>query len=584
MSVFVECAPDLNETSSHDDAWEVAAQIGCVVYNPNEPRVHFGKFSSHRFCAQNPDRGWTRFHGPWNTTQERRHLQHAALLRDDQLAFTVYIRTIEDKTGGLYWHQPFDGQGWNSVSKTGYRGITWPMAEGSALVAALSIWFHLAPVYKHIMECEAADPVYRPIRPLHNTLQEVFKSLNTLDGSTDPVVIHGINEAQSWYNEGKFDPSGDSFYTWDRLVEILHSEAPTKVKDPGSRKIFEKIGLLRQLGPIYQPQMEPSSAQQTVDCLMSSPYIRDPGFCDYIKPPSSNPLILHVELHRHKYDRNARKMRKLTHFIELNETIKFKGTSAAHSSQYTLFSIIVHKGGLKAGRHYAIIRPRGPKSIWISYGIRNERDVVNMTNKQAVQDHEGSDETLHGERAVAHIVTYVRSDCLSDTSFTTRVQPAGISSSNEVSIAQSSNNNIASVANASSDSDDNEMPAMATILIFASSLALGHKGLQLFDLQASLDQPKESGNWHCFRMERTKTIADIKDYLVSELKVPGAKYSRLFVLGTKMDMMGPSPHFVSKCLEDRTIETYATEVGCRFLIHRMDQGKLYFICKKKGTF
>jgi hypothetical protein len=63
--------------------WRVPAQIGVIVYNPEEPRTGWMQSSCHQFNPHNLDWGWTYFHGPWDQIHTRRRGQHRALLNND---------------------------------------------------------------------------------------------------------------------------------------------------------------------------------------------------------------------------------------------------------------------------------------------------------------------------------------------------------------------------------------------------------------------------------------------------------------------------------------------------------------------
>ena len=95
-----------------DKTWRVAAQFCCVMYNPGEPRVYASHKSCHSYYSDNPDWGWTRFHGPWDELHQRKRYSRQALLRNDTLAFTAYIRLVHDSTNALWWHPPKEKPTW----------------------------------------------------------------------------------------------------------------------------------------------------------------------------------------------------------------------------------------------------------------------------------------------------------------------------------------------------------------------------------------------------------------------------------------------------------------------------------------
>ncbi len=118
--------------------WEAAAQIGCVVYNPNETRVHVFRKSSHHFNPQNPDWGWTRFHGPWESIHLRQRNERQALLRNDTLVFSAYIRIVKDETNSLWYHAPKDGPNWESFERIGVKSLATGSSRDNHIIAAIS--------------------------------------------------------------------------------------------------------------------------------------------------------------------------------------------------------------------------------------------------------------------------------------------------------------------------------------------------------------------------------------------------------------------------------------------------------------
>ena len=91
-----------------DLKWEVPAQILCVAYNPDEPRVNAFERGDHRFHHKTTDWGWRRFCGPWKGLHLRAPNQRQALLRNDTLSFTAYVRTVAMGPARETWSKQID--------------------------------------------------------------------------------------------------------------------------------------------------------------------------------------------------------------------------------------------------------------------------------------------------------------------------------------------------------------------------------------------------------------------------------------------------------------------------------------------
>ncbi|KAH0542722.1 hypothetical protein GP486_008617, partial [Trichoglossum hirsutum] len=181
-------------------SWSVAAQFGVVLYNPNEPRVQYNHGNQHRFDPKAPDWGWTRFHGPHNEIHIRQRGQRQALLRNDTLAFTAYVRVVNDETGGLWFYQ---NNPWDSLERTGLRGLGSEGPGRAYLVAGLASWSLLASFREIINGAHVPDPVKEPRvrpKPLITAMQRLLCRLSTQrHPTTSPVSLGPIISAFQWY-------------------------------------------------------------------------------------------------------------------------------------------------------------------------------------------------------------------------------------------------------------------------------------------------------------------------------------------------------------------------------------------------
>ncbi|KAL8846715.1 MAG: hypothetical protein Q9221_008219 [Calogaya cf. arnoldii] len=440
--------------ATKNTTWEAAAQISCIVYNPKEPRVNSFRKSCHRFTKDNPDWGWTRFHGPWETIHLRKRRQRQALLRNDTLAFTAYIRTVQDDTKSLWWHAPKKGNGWDSYDRIGVKSLATGSSRDSAIIAAISCWLHLNPILKTIHNMRtpdaAADPNERK-RPLFSALQEVVDVMSRPSAETDQQTMMDFTSWLDWYITDIQMSRTDLLIpitVWESVRRVLNHEASGTGSMTAVSDFFQDILLLKQpdawehdspirsagvgqsLHGVKQSKPdEARSVQETIDLACSSvtPFRFWGGFDGQAQKSDEHPAVLQVELHRQDYDKKARKWNKLTHHIKIDETIVYTAPKIAANCNYTLFGFIVQAGALTSQDCYSVIRPSGPGTRWIKYsGNPSHRGASCLTTTQAVTAHEGKGKDTTGDLAVGHIVLYVRTDSLSSilSARSTHPQPA----------------------------------------------------------------------------------------------------------------------------------------------------------------
>lgn len=421
--------PRKDKEPENQKSWGVAAQFSCVAYNPNEPRVHAHQKSCHRYENDNPDWGWTRFWGPWDELHKRQRLQRQALIRKDTLAFTVYIRIIKDESKALFWHAPKDKPEWNSLAVTGVRAFQCDSYQSSAMVAALSAWLHLSPVVDLIRNTHVPDPVLEPeirMRPVFQELQNILNEAPGLITSNGTQIsLANLLKVLKFYGV-EVDYRMDVVMIWETFRRLMNFEASglgniEKGNSLGN-ELFGEVLLLKQpdlLNKDYSAtrysalpyddhsrlhDSEPTSVDETIQRASKRPensFRVWESFAEQPQMPPINPLVLQIELHRRDFSKEARKWKKLTHRIKLDETLTF------NSQYYVLYGMIVHSGDLESNEYYSIIRPEGPGTRWLKYaGDNSARRVTILTTKQAVEAHEGG-ENLDGNAAVAYVVMYV---------------------------------------------------------------------------------------------------------------------------------------------------------------------------------
>lgn len=422
--------------------WEAAAQIGCVVYNPNEPRVHVFRKSSHHFNPQNPDWGWTRFHGPWESIHLRQRNERQALLRNDTLVFSAYIRIVKDETNSLWYHAPKEGPNWESFERIGVKSLATGSSRDNHIIAALSCWLNLRPFVDFIKGMKIPDalsePQERP-RPLFYALQQLLDYMFDKPEDIDRDAMTNVVAWIDWYIAETSPPRlnvPDVVAVWETLRRLLNYEASGTGDMAAALDCFQDVLLLRQPDPwltespissvthdkdvgdaALSQQSEPSSVQETINLATSSaqPYKPWQIYTGSSAEWDELPAVLQVELHRQRYDKKARRWDKLTHRVKLDENITYTSAKTRVECDYTLYGLVVHSGALESHDFYSIVRPQGPGTRWIRYsGGGHHREAACLTTKQAITAHEGKDEQPTGNAKVAYVVLYIRTDSISD--------------------------------------------------------------------------------------------------------------------------------------------------------------------------
>lgn len=557
--------------------WEVAAQISCVIYNPDEPRVNVSQKSSHRYCNENPDWGWTRFHGPWDEIHKRERFKRQALLRNDTLSFTAYVRIVHDDTGALWWHPPKDKTEWNSMTRIGLKRLVHEASHSSALIAALSSWLYLSPIQNLIGDTQIPDlftqPGTRP-KPMIDALQcLVHEAFDRLQGASSfKASLDEISAILAWYGADSSASKSDVIATWETLRRILNCEACNVDKVGEGEDLFNDILTLKISGTKLEKDLrsegtgtqetataEPSSTQEAIASAFQT---RSQGTCPtvYEHPllGEQYPSVLQVELHRQMYCVKTRRWKKLTHHIQIDETVSIHPCQFPASMHYTLYGMIVHSGALEANDYYSVIRPAGPGTRWIKYaGGKDPKGVTRLTTKQALEAHAGRGQGTEGTAAVAYVVLYVRTDSLSkilkmlpDSHEPITLAPPDMSGS-AVTMAV----------------DWSEKESRVSCLVYSSDIFKGYKGrgiLDPWDPPRSYNGPPPIVD-HEFAA--SQTLADVEQYLTNTRRQAGeSTHFRLWLLDTKpRSSVRGLPRFALALPAGRRLdESVAAYGGCRF--------------------
>jgi hypothetical protein len=404
--------------------WRVSAQIGVIIYNPDEPRTGWMQSSCHQFNPHNLDWGWTSFHGPWDKIHRRQRGQRQALLRNDTLAFDAYIRIIDDPTRSLWWHASDSEPTWDSLGLTGYRPLGDSVINHSAEVAGLATWMHIAPFCKIIQDANIVEHRnncdVKP-KPLCDALQKFLWQLRSRSHSLQYVDTDNITSTLRNLHEY----SGDVCEFWECLRRTLELElaGTDAVKELAS--LFDSPSpdlLLKEAQGSDVVNTVPADFNSRISVPADQAKTMHEALGSYLNSKPGRwalPSILHVELSRQKLDRVARQWRLNYNRVELDEELDLsQWLLDGHCGKYVLYGYIVHRGRRTSGKFFSILRPGGPGTKWLAFDDGSDNRVECLTRKTALGPHLGLDASQKVDHKTGHdvaiAVMYIRSDLVQD--------------------------------------------------------------------------------------------------------------------------------------------------------------------------
>lgn len=406
------------------DTWRVSAQIGVILYNPDEPRTGWMQSSCHQFNPHNLDWGWTSFHGPWDKIHRRQRGQRQALLRNDTLAFDAYIRIIDDPTCSLWWHASDSEPTWDSLGLTGYRPLGDSVINHSAEVAGLATWLHIAPFCKIIQNANIVDHLtncdVKP-KPLCDALQKFLWQLRSRSQSLQYVDTDTITSTLRNLHEF----SGDVCEFWERLRRTLELELADTDAAKELAALFDSPSpdlLLKEAQGSDVVNTIPKDFNSRICVRADQAKTMREALGSYLDSKAGRwalPPILHVELNRQKLDKAARQWRLIYNRVDLDEELDLSPwlLDGKHG-KYVLYGYIVHRGRRTSGKFFSILRPGGPGTKWLAFDDGSDNRVECLTRKTALGPHLGLDASQKVDHKTGHdvaiAVMYIRSDLVQE--------------------------------------------------------------------------------------------------------------------------------------------------------------------------
>lgn len=410
----LESAVNAEKIGSEDDGWRVPAQIGVVIYNPEEPRTNHYNSSCHQFNKGNDDWGWTNFQPEgWDEIHTRQRFQRQALLRNDTLAFDAYIRVFEDPTQRLWFHTSESESFWDGLSVTGYRAFGTPPLRHSPGVAGLASLMHLAPFRKIIQAIQIDewrhDNKARP-RPISTAAQAVLYLMRKQRKRQEYVDVYRILDLMIDLGE-KFQ---DVLTFWERFRRSIELE----VQDQELMNQMSQIFDIQPRDNGAAIQKDPLSRQQaTLQISCADVSSISEGLCK-LEPSDYNdkmlPEFLTVDLNRQKFDVDSRAWKLRYNRVRLDEELDLRGLVPHQpTAKYTLYGFIVHCGDRNSGHFYSVLRPDGPGTRWLAFEDGDGNKILIQTRKM-LDEFEGLEspalEENSSTRQTVYVAMYIRTD------------------------------------------------------------------------------------------------------------------------------------------------------------------------------
>ncbi|KAI9882669.1 MAG: hypothetical protein M1823_005584 [Watsoniomyces obsoletus] len=536
MSEVMDVSSPINTVSTPTNPqerkeWSVPVQFGVVVYNPSDPRVHYSQGMHHRFGTDAPDWGSTRFCGPHNQLHKRRRGQRQALLRNDTLAFTAYIRIIHDDTQVLWDPNPF-GLTWHSLAKTGMRALKPAGPDESFIMAAVSSWALLAPFRSIINAVPTGNPLWERNetpkvltialqRVLHRLVaqQKPSPSPVSLQPITDVISVMGSHPAlmhdvvDFWESmRVRLDEELKGTSSDDRLRDLFDGILQRRKAESSEEKVSKDDVLVAGQFPRLRL---PVRGVPSVQAAFAKTFDEHDGQLPAVlqKPPK----YLQAELTRQWFDESDRTWKRVTDKIEIDEHIDLRPWTpdASIDAQYTLYGLIVHRGSLRTKNFQSVLRPGGPGTRWYTqaYGVSS---VVCQTRKQAIEKHQGtSSEEGDDSDAIAYVVMYVRDDAVEEV---LQGLP-GDSEAPEWIKAELEREQAAYTSPVPDDIRRADTKRSIDVRIFRPELFMKYTSLGIFNIYSASAETLQSEYIIDLTMEGGTTVADVQKKLPELMKL-----------------------------------------------------------------
>lgn len=421
ISVYIEPHP----IEPKGDNWYVCAQFAFVLWNPANPKCSFSGSSHHRFTQNDTDWGFTSL-VDLNLLYKPRNGEKDAILANNKLNITAYVKVIDDSQTGVLWYNFGD---YDSKKSTNYVGLT---NQGATcyLNSLLQSYFTTKAFRKLVYQIPTSSTTItksnKKIKKQTSvavSLQKIFYLLST---STQAIGTSELTKAFGW-------DTSDAFTQHDiqELNRILMDKLETSMKGtPIENRLNDLfVGKMKSFIKCINVPYESSRVEDFWDIQLNvkgfgtltdsfKNYIElemltddnkyqagdDYGYQDAKKGVvfESFPPVLHLQLKRFEYDFMIDDLQKINDFYQYPDQIDLSPYLDEDLPQevknenwnYKLHGVLVHQGSISNGHYYAMIKTKANDDHWLRF---EDDKVWKVTKSQVFEENFGANELSQEE-------------------------------------------------------------------------------------------------------------------------------------------------------------------------------------------
>lgn len=426
--------------------WHVCAQFALSIWNPAHPEAHFLLGSSHRFSQSETDWGFSLFITMRDLGSPKAGQTHA-IMEDNSVSITGYVRVLDDSATGVLWHNFVD---YDLKTSTGFVGLN---NQGATcyLNSLLQLYFTTKVFRDLVFQIPTEGTKGVPL-----ALQRIFYLLLL---ANQPVETMELTKLFGWDSLDAFTQHDVQELNRVLMDRLEHAMKGTNLKDQLIRTFVGKMKLyIRCVNVPYELSREEDfwdiqlnvKGFKNLRALFEN-YIEvemlegenkyqageEHGYQEAKKGVvfRSFPPVLHLQLKRFEYDFMVDDLVKIDDRYEFPDRInlapyldeELPAEVRGENWHYKLHGVLVHQGSISNGHYYAMIKPEAHSDTWLRF---DDDKVWRVTPTQVFEENFGANERLpaqlrtltraeHNEyyirrATLAYMLVYYREENLDD--------------------------------------------------------------------------------------------------------------------------------------------------------------------------
>ncbi|RIB10405.1 ICP0-binding domain of ubiquitin-specific protease 7-domain-containing protein [Gigaspora rosea] len=395
VSIYLDFA-DLKNASAD---WYSCVQFALVLWNSKDPTFYISHHAHHRFTAEEPDWGYTRFYDQSKLFVPSNNYTHP-LIENDACNITAFVRIIKDQTGVL-WHNFLN---YNSRKMTGYINLN-KRGATDYINVELQLLYSIKYFRKAIYQISTEDD--DPVKSIPLAMQRIFYQLQISD---TPVETTELTKSFGWHlsdcnirhDVQEFDRSLLD-YLKNKMKNINSADDTISRLFVGKMKSYIRCVNVNyentRIEDYYDISLEVKGCQTLSDSFMN--YIREEscegnnkyqtgkyGLQDAKKRLSfeSFPSVLRIQLKQFEYD-----MQKNTVVKTIKDRLEYPmeidlqrylspDSDRSKPHNYLLHGVIVYRDELHESSYHVFLKPERDGK-WFKF---DDNRVVPITDKEVL--------------------------------------------------------------------------------------------------------------------------------------------------------------------------------------------------------